>query len=280
MVFVSLLVLVLIILHVLIVYEKSPGFCADQRIINGEIRFSRLGLQRVTVVCTTESSLSGSTVWYRSADCTSAVRFAALIVRLENHCIPDFVLTEASRSLKTDSTGAALYIPHRRTSAVDEVTGEPRLSMTSRPDIRTLSSGQEHVILSTSSPDRIVLEPVTSFLNRLIVGRVQPPPLETILTTAGHYQTNGISLSDGRAVRLYSSITEGDEFTVIERRFVVDDSEKIFSNDCVICQETLGTTVFTQLPCRHAFHSKCITDWLTVRRNCPTCRYSLIRKQV
>jgi hypothetical protein len=280
MVFVSLLVLVLIILHVLIVYDgKSSRFCADQRILNGEIRFSRLGPRRVTVVCITESSLSGSTVLYRSADCSSADRFAALIVRLENHCIPDFVLTEASRSLKTDSTGAPMYIPHRRPS-VDDVTGEPRLSMTSRPDIRTLFAGQEHVILSTSSPDLIILEPVTSFLNRLIVGRVQPPPLETILSTAGHYQTNGISLSDGGTVRIDSSITDGDEFTVIGRRFVVDDSEENFSDDCVICQETLGTTVFTQLPCRHAFHSECITEWLTMRRNCPTCRHSLVRKQV
>jgi len=46
------------------------------------------------------------------------------------------------------------------------------------------------------------------------------------------------------------------------------------SSPCAICLEDLPSNKkVAELNCRrHHFHTKCITQWLRVRRECPTCR--------
>ena len=40
---------------------------------------------------------------------------------------------------------------------------------------------------------------------------------------------------------------------------------------CTICLESLDTDAYT-LNCQHAFHKKCVTEWLQQNNNCPLCR--------
>ncbi|XP_044257813.1 protein goliath-like [Tribolium madens] len=42
---------------------------------------------------------------------------------------------------------------------------------------------------------------------------------------------------------------------------------------CVICCESfLETDASRILPCKHKFHTQCITQWLEESRSCPVCR--------
>jgi len=42
---------------------------------------------------------------------------------------------------------------------------------------------------------------------------------------------------------------------------------------CAICLEDFKVCV--SMPCLHAFHSKCIRDWLEISNSCPLCRFKL-----
>lgn len=48
----------------------------------------------------------------------------------------------------------------------------------------------------------------------------------------------------------------------------------ICSDECVICMEEFkeGENCRFLSNCRHAFHQKCIDDWLATASNCPVCR--------
>jgi hypothetical protein len=45
---------------------------------------------------------------------------------------------------------------------------------------------------------------------------------------------------------------------------------------CTICLEQFaeGAVLFV-LPCKHAFHTDCISPWLKMHSECPSCRYKL-----
>ena len=50
----------------------------------------------------------------------------------------------------------------------------------------------------------------------------------------------------------------------------------IAGEECAICQDHIGDRdTITQLPCRHAYHSDCISPWLARANTCPVCRYPL-----
>ncbi|XP_023754762.1 E3 ubiquitin ligase BIG BROTHER-related [Lactuca sativa] len=46
---------------------------------------------------------------------------------------------------------------------------------------------------------------------------------------------------------------------------------------CVICQENFkfGKRVIS-LPCSHQYHSKCISEWLKLKKNCPICQKEVV----
>ncbi|XP_071732203.1 E3 ubiquitin ligase BIG BROTHER-related-like [Rutidosis leptorrhynchoides] len=46
---------------------------------------------------------------------------------------------------------------------------------------------------------------------------------------------------------------------------------------CVICQTefSFGERLIT-LPCLHQYHSKCISDWLKLKKNCPICQKEVV----
>uniref|UniRef100_M1BYW3 RING-type E3 ubiquitin transferase n=1 Tax=Solanum tuberosum TaxID=4113 RepID=M1BYW3_SOLTU len=44
---------------------------------------------------------------------------------------------------------------------------------------------------------------------------------------------------------------------------------------CSICMEEFEAEVgVKQVPCGHLFHSCCLTNWLSLRKSCPLCRFS------
>jgi len=48
--------------------------------------------------------------------------------------------------------------------------------------------------------------------------------------------------------------------------------------DCVICYNSINVTEpksYMLAPCDHIFHSECMTQWMTVKMECPICRMEL-----
>ncbi|XP_024963430.1 E3 ubiquitin ligase BIG BROTHER-related-like [Cynara cardunculus var. scolymus] len=46
---------------------------------------------------------------------------------------------------------------------------------------------------------------------------------------------------------------------------------------CVICQMNYNSgDLLIMLPCSHRYHTKCITDWLMVKKNCPICQKEVV----
>jgi hypothetical protein len=48
------------------------------------------------------------------------------------------------------------------------------------------------------------------------------------------------------------------------------------TKECVIClEEFMEDEYLTFLPCIHAFHSKCIKNWLKRSKECPICKFMI-----
>ena len=45
---------------------------------------------------------------------------------------------------------------------------------------------------------------------------------------------------------------------------------------CSICQEKKVDDKWLVLPCKHKFHSECITPWFVQSTTCPVCRISIV----
>ena len=45
---------------------------------------------------------------------------------------------------------------------------------------------------------------------------------------------------------------------------------------CPICQEKKVDDKWLVLPCKHKFHSECITPWFVQSTTCPVCRISIV----
>ncbi|CAM0950307.1 unnamed protein product [Alopecurus aequalis] len=86
-----------------------------------------------------------------------------------------------------------------------------------------------------------------------------PPPVDAAETP---YRNGGFGAvpASGRA------ISDLPEITVGEAR----------EKDCSVCMEVFreGESL-RRMPCAHAFHEGCISDWLRVSRLCPLCRFAL-----
>ncbi|KAK1417363.1 hypothetical protein QVD17_26490 [Tagetes erecta] len=46
------------------------------------------------------------------------------------------------------------------------------------------------------------------------------------------------------------------------------------SGVCTVCMESLQSTC-KEAPCGHLYHADCITQWLSFRNSCPTCRFNV-----
>ena len=45
-------------------------------------------------------------------------------------------------------------------------------------------------------------------------------------------------------------------------------------NSCIVCLvEYRPDDSVRQLPCKHKFHSRCLSDWLAKKKECPLCSY-------
>jgi len=50
--------------------------------------------------------------------------------------------------------------------------------------------------------------------------------------------------------------------------------------ECLICQEEMGTGKVTQLTCGHIFHKTCIANWLKRKASCPCCRQCVTKESI
>lgn len=71
--------------------------------------------------------------------------------------------------------------------------------------------------------------------------------------------------------------SESTPFRFREAEEYWDDSPSSLDGEsCSICQEQLTRRRPTKaLPCRHKFHKRCITIWVSIRRCCPNCNYRI-----
>lgn len=60
-------------------------------------------------------------------------------------------------------------------------------------------------------------------------------------------------------------------------RYGLFSKNKKKEENCVICQSdfNFGERLIT-LPCLHQYHTKCITDWLKLKKNCPICQKEVV----
>eukprot|EP00928_Gymnodinium_smaydae_P007787 TRINITY_DN12790_c0_g1_i1.p1 TRINITY_DN12790_c0_g1~~TRINITY_DN12790_c0_g1_i1.p1 ORF type:complete len:194 (-),score=20.17 TRINITY_DN12790_c0_g1_i1:530-1111(-) len=78
-----------------------------------------------------------------------------------------------------------------------------------------------------------------------------------------------------------SGLPPSDGSRYVQARKSVDDYARVrgadsCSSECAICLESFAPeTQLVELPCRHAFHSSCLSHWLAGMNSCPCCRLSL-----
>ncbi|KAK1628967.1 hypothetical protein QYE76_003282 [Lolium multiflorum] len=90
-----------------------------------------------------------------------------------------------------------------------------------------------------------------------------PPVDAAAAAAAAPYRNGGFGAvpASGRAIEALPETTAGEA------------REK----ECSVCMEVFGEEGerLRRMPCLHAFHGGCISDWLRVSRLCPLCRYAL-----
>jgi len=61
-----------------------------------------------------------------------------------------------------------------------------------------------------------------------------------------------------------------------------DDNDNVINerNDdcCIICYDPLETTLFKCNNCKHVLHDNCMKIWTKNNKNCPFCRYSILKE--
>ena len=88
-----------------------------------------------------------------------------------------------------------------------------------------------------------------------------PPPVDGAAETPS-YRNGGFGAvpASGRAISDLPEITAGEAM----------------EKDCAVCMEVFGDGErLRRMPCGHAVHDGCISDWLRVSRLCPLCRFAL-----
>eukprot|EP00189_Rhodosorus_marinus_P008050 CAMPEP_0184754768 /NCGR_PEP_ID=MMETSP0315-20130426/44794_1 /TAXON_ID=101924 /ORGANISM="Rhodosorus marinus, Strain UTEX LB 2760" /LENGTH=512 /DNA_ID=CAMNT_0027234203 /DNA_START=121 /DNA_END=1659 /DNA_ORIENTATION=- len=61
----------------------------------------------------------------------------------------------------------------------------------------------------------------------------------------------------------------------VEKR-VYDGSMELMSESCVICHESYAADEeILYLPCKHEYHSNCVSTWLLKQNSCPICRRAI-----
>ncbi len=63
----------------------------------------------------------------------------------------------------------------------------------------------------------------------------------------------------------------------IARRRDLEAGPVVVGADCVICMSEVDPAARNVLvtPCDHLFHAECLTRWMEVKLECPTCRAAL-----
>lgn len=66
-----------------------------------------------------------------------------------------------------------------------------------------------------------------------------------------------------------------EEKTIIKTQFSTNIHQPVYDSECIICLiEFKKNDMLTSFDCSHNYHFDCITEWLTVKPDCPCCRRS------
>lgn len=67
-----------------------------------------------------------------------------------------------------------------------------------------------------------------------------------------------------------------DNLLICERLMMQELTNSEETSICTICQDDLELNqVVKRTPCKHIFHSRCLSTWLESNHTCPICRYQL-----
>ena len=53
------------------------------------------------------------------------------------------------------------------------------------------------------------------------------------------------------------------------------ENQNLANNQHPYFQRLVAQKKMMQTPCQHKFHSSCLLQWMTIKMECPTCRYAL-----
>lgn len=73
-------------------------------------------------------------------------------------------------------------------------------------------------------------------------------------------------------VRLSERNREADCSICLQSIFQAEPSEQLALNDSGVGDELMEEVTVMVTPCNHLFHNDCLTHWMEVKLECPTCR--------
>ncbi|KAL5798811.1 hypothetical protein ACOSQ2_003631 [Xanthoceras sorbifolium] len=136
------------------------------------------------------------------------------------------------------------------------------------------------VEIASSYRDRLIRYGIKKARELILSGRKKEPAEEfsEIKCKLRFYTKHMVELRGEETGMVPASNSAIEALEVGKLRDIVkqDGSEEFLCSICLEEEKELeAESLVTRMPCKHVFHSKCITQWLKISHYCPMCRFVL-----